>query len=141
MEKEIAKISEDYSPLENEEYMCDRQREYFRRKLLTWRKALEEQDAYLTERLKEEIWNEPDLNDRALVETKVDLELHTKERVRRLIVKINSALSRIYDGSYGYCEYTGNKIGLRRLEARPVAVLCVEAQEKHERFEKNHVRQ
>ena len=89
--------------------------------------------------LKEETWNEPDLNDRASVETETTIELRTRDRYRKLIDKIESALERINKGNYGYCEETGEAIGIKRLEARPVATLCIEAQERHENYEKTHI--
>jgi DnaK suppressor protein len=126
----------DYSPSIDEEYMSTTQVEYFRQKLLTWRAELLAESNDTISHLKEENWQEPDINDRASLETDAALELRTRDRYRKLVNKIDSALSRIADGSYGFCDETGEEIGLYRLEARPVATLTVEAQEKHERLEK-----
>ena len=131
-------LPEGYRPSENEEYMSPMHLEYFRQKLGAWRNELLEESRETLHHLKEENWNEPDLNDRATVETDTTLELRTRDRYRKLIDKIESALKRIDKGDYGYCEETGEKIGLRRLEARPVATLCIEAQERHENYEKTH---
>lgn len=126
-----------YKPSSKEEYMNEKQLEYFRQKLLTWREELIRDSALTLQELKETNLNEADLNDRASSETDQSLELRTRDRMRKLIKKINAALDRIEDGTYGYCEETGEPIGLGRLEARPVATLCIEAQERHERKEKN----
>ncbi len=129
-------LPEGYRPSEDEEYMNPMQLEYFRRKLLAWKQELmEEADSTLTA-LREENWQEPDINDRATLESDAALELRTRDRYRKLIKKIDKALDRIADGSYGYCEETGEPIGIKRLEARPIATLTIEAQEKHERLEK-----
>jgi DnaK suppressor protein len=138
MQNKKIDLPEDYRPSEDEEYMGPEQLEYFRRKLLKWKEDLLSDSMQTVEHLKEENWNEPDLNDRASIEAETTFELRTRDRYRKLIDKIEAALGRIKDGSYGYCEETGEKIGVRRLEARPVATLCIEAQEKHERFEKSH---
>lgn len=132
-------LSEGYKPSENEEYMSPRQLEYFRQKLLSWREDLLAESRETLNHLKEETWNESDLNDRASVETETTLELRTRDRYRKLIDKIELALERINKGGYGYCEETGEAIGLKRLEARPVATLCIEAQERHENYEKTHI--
>ncbi|MFT5548880.1 MAG: DnaK suppressor protein [Candidatus Azotimanducaceae bacterium] len=129
-------LSEDYTPSIDEEYMSAPQVEYFRKKLLTWREELLAESNDTISHLKEENWQEPDINDRASLETDAALELRTRDRYRKLVVKIDSALSRVADGSYGFCDETGEEIGLFRLEARPIATLTVEAQEKHERLEK-----
>jgi DnaK suppressor protein len=131
-------LPEGYQPSADEEYMSPRQLEYFRRKLLSWRAELLQESENTISHLKEENWQEPDINDRASLETDAALELRTRDRYRKLINKIDSAMSRISDGSYGYCEDTGEEIGLSRLEARPIATLTIEAQEKHERLEKQH---
>lgn len=128
-----------YVPSEDEEYMNPMHMEYFRQKLLAWKQELLMESQDTLEHLKEENWNEPDPHDRAMVETETALELRTRDRYRKLIEKINEAIKRIDDGAYGYCEETGEPIGLRRLEARPVATLCIEAQERHEKYEKQHV--
>jgi len=129
-------LSEDYTPSIDEEYMSAKQVEYFRQKLLTWRAELLAESNDTISHLKEENWQEPDINDRASLETDAALELRTRDRYRKLVTKIDSALSRVADGSYGFCDETGEEIGLLRLQARPIATLTVEAQEKHERLEK-----
>jgi DnaK suppressor protein len=129
-------IPEGYTPSIDEEYMSKTQVEYFRLKLLTWRAELLAESSDTISHLKEENWQEPDINDRASLETDAALELRTRDRYRKLVIKIDSALSRVTDGSYGFCDETGEEIGLFRLEARPIATLTVEAQEKHERLEK-----
>jgi DnaK suppressor protein len=131
-------LPEGYKPSADEEYMSPRQLEYFRRKLLAWRAELLKESESTISHLKEENWQEPDINDRASLETDAALELRTRDRYRKLVNKIDSAMSRISDGSYGYCKDTGDEIGLSRLEARPIATLTIEAQEKHERLEKQH---
>ena len=128
-----------YKPSEEEEYMNETQLEYFRQKLIAWRQDLLDDSRETLNHLKEENWNEPDLNDRATVETDTAFELKTRDRYRKLIDKIDEALQRIEAGGYGYCEETGEKIGLKRLEARPVATLCIEAQERHENYERTHL--
>jgi DnaK suppressor protein len=126
----------DYYPSENEEFMNPMQEEYFRRKLLRWRTdLLRDADGTLAS-LSEGGIHESDITDRASVETDRALELRTRDRARKLISKIDQALLRIENGTYGYCEETGEPIGLRRLEARPIATLSVEAQERHERMER-----
>lgn len=125
-----------YEPTDKEEYMSPKQLEYFRLKLLDWRNELIQESESTISNLKEENWQEPDINDRASLETDAALELRTRDRYRKLVNKIDSALTRIAEGTYGYCEDTGEEIGLKRLMARPVASLTVEAQEKHERLEK-----
>ena len=127
-----------YVPSEDEEYMCDLQVEYFRQKLLAWKKSLLTQSQGTLEDLRQGGLNQPDDIDRASLETDKTLDLRTKDRARKLISKINDALKRIDDGVYGYCEETGEPIGLERLEARPVATLSIEAQERHERMEKTY---
>src|SRR5271154_6779845 len=128
-------IPANYRPSEKEPYMNAKQQEYFRQKLLNWRQELLEESMETLTHLKEENWNEPDINDRATVETDTALELRTRDRYRKLISKIDAALKRIEEGEYGYCEEPGEPIGLKRLEARPIATLTVAAQEKHEKFE------
>ncbi len=112
------------------------QREYFRRRLLQWRAELFDESQQTLEHLKEYSLVEPDLADRASIETERAIELHTRDRERKLLTKIDAALKRIEDGSYGYCEVTSQPISLRRLEARPIATLSLEAQERHERLER-----
>ena len=128
----------DYKPSAKEEYMCDMHLEYFRKKLEDWKKTLLNQSQDTLDELRMGGLNQPDDIDRASMETDKSIDLRTKDRARKLISKINSALSRIEDGSYGYCEETGEPIGLDRLEARPIATLSIEAQERHERMEKTY---
>ena len=129
-------IEDGYVPTESEPFMNERQREYFRRKLLGWKSEIlrEAQDTLVA--LQSENENHPDLADRASSETDRAIELRARDRQRKLIAKIDAALSRIDDGSYGYCEETGDPISLKRLEARPIATLSLEAQERHERNER-----
>ena len=128
----------DYRPSEDDEFMDPRQTEYFRQKLLRWRNdLLREADGTLAS-LSEGGIHEADITDRASVETDRALELRTRDRARKLVSKIDQALLRIEGGSYGFCEETGEPIGLRRLEARPIATLSIEAQERHERMERVH---
>lgn len=126
----------DYRPTEDEEFMNPRQREYFRRKLEAWKDEILRESRETLENLQEENTNHPDMADRASSESDRALELRTRDRQRKLIAKIDAALKRIEDGSYGYCEETGEPIGLARLDARPIATLSLEAQEMHERREK-----
>src|SRR5579859_7134431 len=126
----------DYRPSEDEEFMNPLQVEYFRQKLLRWRgELLKEADGTLLS-LSQGGIHESDITDRASVETDRALELRTRDRARKLVSKIDQALMRIENGTYGYCEETGEPISLRRLEARPIATLSVEAQERHERMER-----
>lgn len=127
-----------YKPSEKEEYMNPLQLEYFKQKLKAWKLELLSESNDTLEHLKAENWNEPDINDRATIEAEATIELRTRDRYRKLIEKIDDALKRIEDKSYGYCEETGEQIGLKRLEARPVATLCIEAQERHENYERQH---
>jgi len=129
-------ISDDYRPSEDEEFMNPRQLEYFRKKLLKWRSEILADANQTIANLQEETVKEPDIADRASTESERALELRTRDRQRKLIGKIDSALRRIDEGEYGYCDETGEPISLRRLEARPVATLSLEAQERHERREK-----
>ena len=128
----------DYKPSSDEEYMNEMQLEYFRQKLLNWKKSLIGQATDTLNDLKEGGLNQPDQIDRASLEADKALELRTRDRARKLISKIDEALKRIEDGVYGYCEETGDPIGIERLEVRPVATLSVEAQERHERMEKTY---
>jgi DnaK suppressor protein len=125
-----------YKPAQNEPYMNPKQREYFRRKLLAWKEELLQDSSLTIRHLQEETVPQPDLADRASTETDRAIELRTRDRERKLISKIDEALRRIDDGTYGYCEETGEPIGVKRLEARPIATLSLEAQERHERRER-----
>src|SRR5690554_3801623 len=132
----IDALAEDYRPTEDEEFMNPRQREYFRRKLEDWKDEILRESRGTLENLQEESTNHPDMADRASSESDRALELRTRDRQRKLIAKIDATLKRIEDGSYGYCEETGEPIGIARLDARPIATLSLEAQEMHERREK-----
>ena len=129
---------ENYRPSEDEEFMNERQREYFKQKLLTWKEEILRESRETLSHLQSETENHPDLVDRASSETDRALELRTRDRQRKLISKIDDALRRIEDGSYGYCEETGEPIGIGRLDARPTATMSLEAQERHERQERVH---
>ena len=128
----------DYRPSEDEEFMSPLQVEYFRQKLLRWRAELLADSAETLRSLQEESLLKPDLTDRATLETERAIELRTRDRERKLISKIDAALGRLAAGTYGYCEETDEPIGIRRLEARPIATLSIEAQERHERMERTH---
>ena len=125
-----------YRPREDEPFMCQSQLEFFRRKLCDWKDDILRESRETLGHLQAETENHPDIADRASSETDRALELRTRDRQRKLISKIDAALRRIEDGSYGWCEETGEPIGLARLEARPIATLSLEAQERHERQEK-----
>ena len=125
-----------YRPTEKEPFMNDRQQEYFRTKLLLWREDILKESKETLQYLQDENQNHPDLADRASSETDRAIELRARDRQRKLISKIDAALQRIEDGTYGFCEETGEPISLKRLEARPIATLSVEAQERHEKREK-----
>jgi DnaK suppressor protein len=129
-------VADEYRPSESEAFMNERQREYFRAKLLRWKDEILQESKETLEHLQDENQNHPDLVDRASSETDRAIELRARDRQRKLISKIDAALKRIDDGSYGYCEETGEPIALKRLDARPIATLSVEAQEAHERREK-----
>jgi DnaK suppressor protein len=131
-------LPDDYRPAENEPFMNDRQLEYFRRKLLVWKQELLSQSSETIENLQDSARAVPDIADRASEETDRALELRTRDRQRKLVSKIDAALRRIDNGEYGYCEVTGEPISLRRLDARPIATMTLEAQEKHERRERVH---
>ena len=126
----------EYRPSEEEPFMNERQREYFRQKLLGWKEEILREARETVQHLQNENENHPDLADRASSETDRAIELRARDRQRKLIAKIDAALGRIEEGSYGFCEETGEPISLRRLEARPIATLSVEAQERHERRER-----
>lgn len=134
-----AKPAKNYQPNEKEEYMNDNQLAYFREKLSTWRAELIAESQETINNLKEENWREPDLSDRASLETEAGVELRTRNRYLKLIGKIDAALRRIEDKTYGYCEETGDPIGIKRLEARPIATMTIEAQERHEKLEKQYI--
>jgi DnaK suppressor protein len=137
-EVETTVLSEGYRPSEGEPFMNEQQLEYFRNKLLSWKEDILRESRETLTHLQSETENHPDLADRASSETDRALELRTRDRQRKLISKIDEAIRRIEDGSYGYCEETGEPIGLARLEARPIATLSLEAQERHERRERVH---
>ncbi|WP_156842794.1 RNA polymerase-binding protein DksA [Novosphingobium aquimarinum] len=126
----------DYSPSSEEEFMNPLQLEYFRQRLLTWKKQILNESEATLNVLQIEPLREPDLNDRASNEAGWSIELRARDRQRKLIAKIDAALRRIDDGEYGYCEVTGEPISLRRLDARPIATMTIEAQERHERQER-----
>ena len=129
-------LDAEYRPSEDELFMNERQREYFRNKLLRWKEDLLKESRETLANLQEESQNHADIADRASSETDRSIELRARDRQRKLIAKIDAALDRIADGSYGYCVETGEPISLKRLEARPIATLSLEAQEAHERREK-----
>lgn len=128
----------DYKPSDSEPFMNERMLEYFRQKLLKWRSELLEESNDTLQSLQEGGILEPDIADRASIETDRSLELRTRDRARKLIAKIDQALDRIENGEYGYCEETDEPISIARLEARPIATLSLEAQERHERMERTH---
>jgi DnaK suppressor protein len=130
------RLSEDYRPSEDEPFMNDKQRAYFRRKLLAWREEILRSTKETLQHLHDESEQHADIADRATSESERALELRARDRQRKLIAKIDAALIRLDDGTYGYCEETGEPIGLKRLDARPIATLSVEAQERHERRER-----
>lgn len=129
-------LLDNYRPTEDEPFMNERQKEYFRQKLLRWRDDILREAKQTLQHLQEENVNHPDLADRASSETDRAIELRARDRQRKLIAKIDAALERIEEGTYGYCIETGDPISLKRLEARPIATLSIEAQERHERREK-----
>ena len=131
-----AAVGADYVPDDSEEYMNERQQEYFRMLLLDWKKSIHDAAGQTLQSLQDGPMRDPDLNDRASSETDWGIELRTRDRQRKLISKIDAALRRIDQGEYGWCEVSGDPIGLKRLIARPVATMTVEAQEAHERKEK-----
>lgn len=131
-------LPDDYRPAEDEPFMNDRQLEYFRRKLIIWRQELLDQSAETIEGLQDSGRNVADIADRASEETDRALELRTRDRQRKLVSKIEAALRRIESSEYGYCEVTGEPISLKRLDARPIATMTLEAQERHERRERVH---
>jgi DnaK suppressor protein len=134
----VVKEKQEYRPSEDEEFMNERQLEYFRRKLHAWKQDILEQSKMTIGQMQDATLHAPDAVDRASSETDHALELRTRDRQRKLIQKIDAALRRIDEGEYGYCTETGEPISLQRLEARPTATLSLEAQERHERREKVH---
>lgn len=131
-------LPDDYRPVEDEPFMNERQIEYFRRKLMKWKEELVSDSKDTIETLQETTRNIPDVADRASEETDRALELRTQDRQRKLVAKIEAALRRIEEGEFGYCEVTGDPISLKRLDARPIATMSLEAQEQHERKERVH---
>jgi DnaK suppressor protein len=129
-------VAEGYRPSASEEFMCDLHRAYFLKKLREWKDEIVEESRATMAQLQVDSLREPDVADRASSETDWAIELRTRDRQRKLIAKIDSAIRRLYEGEYGYCEVTGESISLARLEARPVATMTLEAQERHERIEK-----
>ena len=136
MKQKKLQISESYIPSEKEEFMCSKQIEYFKKVLTSWRNEIIQGSSSTIDHLKEESSNKPDTTDRASIESERSLELRTRDRERKLLSKINKALKKLEDGSYGYCEETMQPISIKRLVARPIATLSVEAQEMHEKSEK-----
>ncbi len=134
--KNGTKVEREYHPSESEPFMNDRQKEYFRRRLLQWKEDIVRESKETLQNLQDDSLALPDIADRASTETDRALELRTRDRQRKLIAKIDAALQRLEDGTYGYCEETGEPISLRRLDARPIATLSIEAQERHERRER-----
>ena len=134
----MASTVKEYRPSDDEPFMNERQQDYFRQKLLAWKEEILEESRSTIASLQQDTVAEADLADRATSETDRALELRTRDRQRKLIAKIDSALRRIEDGSYGYCEETGEPISLSRLDARPIATLSLEAQDRHERRERVH---
>ena len=130
------KLPKNYRPTDKEPFMNAKQREYFRQRLLSWKKELLRDTSQTLQSLQEDTLQAPDIADRASAETDRAVELRTRDRERKLVQKIDEALERIEQGEYGYCEDTGEPIGLRRLEARPIATLSLEAQERHERMDR-----
>ena len=131
-------LPKDYRPSADEPFMNDMQKEYFRRKLIAWREELLHDSEETLDNLKQGGMTVPDISDRASAEADKALELRTRDRMRKVISKIDAALEKIEDGTYGYCEETGEPIGLERLIARPIATLSIDAQERHERMEKTY---
>lgn len=136
MKQKKLQISGSYIPSEKEEFMCSKQIEYFKKVLTSWRNEIIQGSSSTIDHLKEESSNKPDTTDRASIESERSLELRTRDRERKLLSKINKALKKLEDGSYGYCEETMQPISIKRLVARPIATLSFEAQEMHEKSEK-----
>ena len=129
-------LPDDYRPADGEDFMCANQRAYFLAKLRAWKEAIVDESRATMAQLQVDSLREPDMADRASSETDWSIELRTRDRQRKLIAKIDSAVRRLFDDEYGYCEVTGEPISLARLEARPIATMTLEAQEKHERIER-----
>ncbi len=129
-------LSEHYRPSDADAFMCDEHRAYFLRKLKQWKESIVEESRVTMAQLQVDSMREPDIADRASSETDWSIELRTRDRQRKLIAKIDAAMRRLYEGEYGYCEVSGEPISLARLEARPIATMTLEAQEKHERIER-----
>ena len=129
-------LETDYRPTDSETFMCDNQRAYFHRKLKDWKESIVGESRATMVQLQVDSMREPDIADRASSETDWSIELRTRDRQRKLIAKIDAAVRRLYEGEYGYCDVTGDPISLARLEARPIATMTLEAQEKHERIER-----
>ena len=137
----MIKLPKNYKPTSKEKFMNTKMKEFFRLKLINWKKdLLKESSNTLNNLQKEENTTKPDITDRASDEIERSFELRTRDRERKLIIKINAALKRIEDGSYGYCDDTGDPISVKRLEARPIAILSLEAQERHEKKERNRIK-
>ena len=134
----IVTLPDNYKPSYNEEFMNPMQMEYFKKKLQKWKADILRESGETLHHLQEENLQQPDITDRASLETDNSLELRRRDRQRKLLSKIEGALKRIESGEYGYCEETGEPISLERLEARPIATLSIEAQEKHEKYERTH---
>lgn len=132
-------LPESYQPSSDEEYMSSNQLAYFHKKLEDWKQELLDESRQTLNNLRDENWNGSDIGDRASVEIDASIELRTRDRYRKLIDKIDAAILRIKDGTYGYCNVTKKEIGLERLQARPVATLSIEAQEQHENYERTHI--
>jgi DnaK suppressor protein len=131
-------LPDGYQPSENEEFMNDQQLEYFRAKLSQWRESVINDSRETLSHLQEDSLKEPDIADRASAETDWSVELRTRDRQRKLVMKIDAAIKRIKEKDYGYCEVSGEQISLKRLQARPIATMTIESQEKHENYEKVH---
>lgn len=136
MSRMAVRLPKGYMPTDDEPFMNKRQKEYFRRKLEDWKDDILQENRETLQHLQDDNVQHPDIADRASSETERSLELRTRDRQRKLVAKIDAALRRIDEGTYGYCEETGEPISLKRLDARPIATLSIEAQERHERREK-----
>ena len=132
------KLPNNYRPTEKEKFMSPRQKEFFRQRLMGWREEILRDAKDMIQNLQDDEGQAPDIADRATKESERAIELRTRDRQRKLVAKIDAAMSRIKEGNYGYCDDTGEPIGLKRLEARPIATLSIEAQERHERRERVH---